>query len=182
MAAQIAKVPVFMSSMMQCPMVSACFDTSDKVLVLTANSETLKPLKRTLLNHCGFDVDDARFKIVGCQDVPGFEAVAEGGKVDVEKVTPGIVSLVLQTLKAEKNLRAILLECTELPAYADALRRATSLPVFDAITCADFFISAHKDNPRFGFNQWQNDWDGHIQEYKFGQNLTPAEKARVQSS
>ena len=106
---------------------------------------------------------------------------------------------------------------TELPPYADALRDETGLPVFDAITNADFFISSRrvplkqhdvaghrawlmnililfvflspvhkvsglsaqdmcsvvaaisiwpchmadtKDNPRFGFNQWQLGWDG----------------------
>lgn len=35
-----------------------------------------------------------RFIIIGCEDVEGFEAVAEGGKVDVERVTPGIVAKV----------------------------------------------------------------------------------------
>ena len=33
---------------------------------------------------------------------------------------------------------------TELPPYADAIRDETGLPVFDAITNADFFISARK--------------------------------------
>ena len=35
---------------------------------------------------------------------------------------------------APRNIRAILLECTELPPYADALRYHTGLPVWDAIT------------------------------------------------
>ena len=34
----------------------------------------------------------------------------------------------------------MLLECTELPPYADALRYSTGLPVYDAITCADMFV------------------------------------------
>ena len=33
-----------------------------------------------------------------------------------------------------RMIRAILLECTELPPYADALRYHTGLPVWDAIT------------------------------------------------
>merc|ERR1719326_2273183 len=77
LAREIATVPVFMSSMVQCPMISVAFDKYDKVLILTANSETLKPQKDTLLNACGFDVDDTRFLIRGCQDVPGFDAVAK---------------------------------------------------------------------------------------------------------
>merc|ERR1739848_610411 len=95
-----------------------------------------------------------------------------GDKVDVEYVTPGIVKMAKDLLKRQPTIRAILLECTELPPYSDALRQATGLPVWDAITCADFFISARKDNPRFGLNEWQNPWDQVHEEYKWGQNLS----------
>merc|ERR1712070_363779 len=176
-ARDVATVPCFMSSMVQCPMVSVAFDKYDKILILTANSATLKPQKDTLLNACGFDVDDTRFLIMGCQDVPGFDAVAKGEAVDVEYVTPGIVKMTKDILERQPSIRAIILECTELPPYSDALRQATGLPVWDAITNADFFISARKDNPRFGLNAWQTEWDGQVDEYEWGQNLTAAQKA-----
>mmetsp|Transcript_84252 Transcript_84252/g.247135 ORF Transcript_84252/g.247135 Transcript_84252/m.247135 type:complete len:446 (+) Transcript_84252:114-1451(+) len=181
-ASEIASVPVFMSSMVQCPMVSVAFDKYDKIIILTANSKTLKPQKETLLSRCGFDVDDARFIIYGCQDVPGFDAVDKGEKVDVEYVTPGMVKMTKDILKKDPTIRAIVLECTELPPYADALRKSTGLPVFDAITCADFFISARKDNPRFGLNQWQNDWDGVVNEYELGGNLSADQRGRLQNA
>merc|ERR1711972_761474 len=158
-AREVATVPCFMSSMVQCPMVSVAFDKYDKILILTANSKTLKPQKDALLNHCGFDVDETRFVIAGCQDIPGFDAVEKGEKVDVEFVTPGMVKMVQGIQKQQPAIRAILLECTELPPYADALRKEIGLPVWDAITCCDFFVSSRKDNPRFGLNQWQCDWD-----------------------
>merc|ERR1719329_1643797 len=176
-AREVATVPCFMSSMVQCPMVSVAFDKYDKILILTANSATLKPQKDTLLNSCGFDVDDTRFLIYGCQDVPGFDAVAKGEAVDVEFVTPGVVKMTKDILQRQPSIRAILLECTELPPYSDALRQATGLPVWDAITNADFFISARKDNPRFGLNDWQTEWDGEVDEYEWGQNLTAEQKA-----
>merc|ERR1719229_526672 len=82
-----------------------------------------------------------------------------------------------EILMKEPTIRAVIMECTELPPYADALRAEFNLPVFDAITCADFFVSARKDNPRFGLNQWQNDWDGTVDEtYELGANL--GDKAR----
>merc|ERR1719329_789660 len=180
-ARQVATVPCFMSSMVQCPMVSVAFDKYDKILILTANGATLKPQKDTLLSQCGFDVDDSRFIIMGCQDVPGFDAVSLGEKVDVEIVTPGIVKMTMGILNRQPAIRAIILECTELPPYADALRRATNLPVWDAITNADFFISARKDNPRFGLNDWQSAWDGKVDEYQFGQNLTAEQKAATKN-
>jgi len=64
-ARDVANIPVFMSSMVQCPLVSVAFDKYDKILILTANAATLKPQKDTLLNSCGFDVDDTRFLIYG---------------------------------------------------------------------------------------------------------------------
>jgi Asp/Glu/hydantoin racemase len=175
-ARQVASIPVFMSSMVQCPMISLAFDKYDKVLILTANSATLKPQKDVLLSHCGFNVDDNRFLIIGLQDVPGFDAVEKGQKVDVEFVTPGIVEKARKILKANPKIRAICLECTELPPYADALRKEFKLPVFDAITNCDFFIAAFQDNPRFGLNNWQTDWDQHVNEYTFGQNLNDKQK------
>ena len=53
----------------------------------------------------------------------------------------GIVARVTAILR-RTPVRAILCECTELPAFSDALRTATSLPVFDVVTCLDFFHSA----------------------------------------
>jgi hypothetical protein len=37
-----------------------------------------------------------------------------------------------------------------LPPYADALRYHTGLPVWDAITAADFYVTAFRDEPPFG--------------------------------
>merc|ERR1719387_2713323 len=99
LARKIASKPVFMSSMCQCPAVACAFDPNDKILILTANAESLKPQKEVLMNNCGFDVNEDRFLIVGCQNVPGFDAVAKGEKVPLEVVQPGIIKLTMQVLQ-----------------------------------------------------------------------------------
>merc|ERR1719265_517058 len=157
-------------------MIACAFDPRDQILVLTANSASLKPQKEVLLSQCGFNVDDDRFIIVGCQDVPGFDAVARGEAVPIQTVQPGIVKVALEALRERPKIAAILLECTELPPYSDALRQATCLPVWDAITGADFYINAYKDNPRFGINDWQTQWDEEQEEYSFGANLIDKDK------
>ena len=93
------------------------------------------------------------------------------------RVTPGIVKLASEAVAKNPKIRAILLECTELPPYADSLRRALKMPVLDvpcsnarlllvrppltapvvaqvldAITLVDFFHSAVTDNPVFGID------------------------------
>jgi len=77
------------------------------------------------------------------------------------------------------DLRAFLLECTELPPYADAIRAATRLPVYDAITCCNFFVAGRQDNCIFGLNSWQEKWDGVQDQYVFGQNLDAEEMAKI---
>jgi len=179
LARKIASAPVFMSSMCQCPLIAAAFEESDQIMIMTANDVSLGPQKDVLLETCGFNVNAKRFVIVGCQDVPGFDAVAKGEAVPLEEVQPGIVKLALKTLENNPSIASILLECTELPPYADALRAATCLPVWDAVTAADFYVSAYKDNPRVGIGGWQEKWNNKPEDYRFGQNLIDEDRARL---
>ena len=84
--------------------------------------------------------------MVGCEDVPGFEAVALGNAVDSVLVEKGVVTLARETLLQHPNLCAFLFECTELPAFSSAVRRATCLPVWDAITGANFIMAGCKND------------------------------------
>lgn len=93
LARQHTKKPVLMSSLVQLPSVTAAFAHHEQIAVFTANSRTLEPMHDLIARTCGVRVEDERFVIVGCQDVPGFEAVELGGKVNTKKVQPGIVNL-----------------------------------------------------------------------------------------
>lgn len=69
-----------------------------QVAIFTANSESLHPMLDEIAEACGVSVSDKRYVIVGCETVPGFEAVALGEKVDTKKVQPGIVALAKKTI------------------------------------------------------------------------------------
>jgi len=179
LARQATNKPVFMSALAQLPAVTAAFGNEELIAIFTANGSTLKPMEPMICDECGVNVEEQRYVIVGCEDVPHFEAVARGEKVDVDKVTPGMIAKARDVLATYPNIRAILLECTELPPYADALRKETGLPVYDAITACDFFMMGVQDNERFGLQDWQVVWDGQQEEYTFAQNLTEEEKAAL---
>eukprot|EP00747_Dinoflagellata_sp_TGD_P124872 gnl/TRDRNA2_/TRDRNA2_174068_c0_seq2.p1 gnl/TRDRNA2_/TRDRNA2_174068_c0~~gnl/TRDRNA2_/TRDRNA2_174068_c0_seq2.p1 ORF type:complete len:192 (+),score=43.24 gnl/TRDRNA2_/TRDRNA2_174068_c0_seq2:2-577(+) len=170
---------IAMSSLAQLPAVTCAYAANEKIAIFTANGKTLAPMRDLIRDECGVDPGEKRYIIVGCQDVPGFEAVAAGEKVDTAKVTPGMVLKARQVLQQHPELRAFCFECTELPPYSDAVRQATGLPVYDSITACDFFMCGFQDNKRFGLNDWQKDWDGQQADYKFGANLTAEERSRL---
>ena len=176
MAREITHIPVFMSSLCQLPAVTCAYSANEQIIILTANSKTLEPMRDLIRVECGVDTQDQRYHIVGCEDVDGFEAVAFGEKVDTKKVEPGVVKKAMEALEMYPDSRAFLLECTELPPYSDAIRFKTGLPVFDAITGCNFFIGGFQNDVKFGLENWQCEWDGTQDEYDFGDNLADDEK------
>merc|ERR1712127_876950 len=94
---------------------------------------------------------------------------------------PGMVKKAKDTIKKYPNVRAFMFECTEMPPYADAIRHATGMPVYDSITSCNSFMSGLLDNTRFGLVGWQKEWDGTQEDYKFGQHLCAAEKEKLQT-
>lgn len=150
----MCSVPCFVSALLQAPMLSSLFAADELVLVLTANGPALAAELPHLLSMSGVSsaADQKRFVVAGCEGLPGFEAVALGQKVNVAKVMPHCVKLVQSKIREMPKIRAILLECTELPPYADAIRHATSLPVLDSITLVDYFHGAISENPYFGID------------------------------
>ena len=175
-AREITHIPVFMSSLCQLPAVTCAYSANEQIIILTANSKTLEPMRDLIRVECGVDTQDQRYHIVGCEDVDGFEAVAFGEKVDTKKVEPGVVKKAMEALEMYPDSRAFLLECTELPPYSDAIRFKTGLPVFDAITGCNFFIGGFQNDVKFGLENWQCEWDGTQDEYDFGDNLADDEK------
>ena len=175
-AREITHIPVFMSSLCQLPAVTCAYSANEQIIILTANSNTLEPMRDLIRVECGVDTQDQRYHIIGCEDVDGFEAVAFGEKVDTKKVEPGVVKKAMEALEMYPDSRAFLLECTELPPYSDAIRLKTGLPVFDAITGCNFFIGGFQNDVKFGLENWQCEWDGTQDEYDFGDNLADDEK------
>jgi len=176
---QTTKIPVFMSSLAQLPAITCAFGKDEMIAIVTANGATLRPMKDLIRDECGVDVNDGRFIVIGAQDVPGFEAVANGDHVDYAKTEPGMVALAKKTLKDNPRVKAFLFECTELPQFSDAVRHETGVPVWDAITSCDMFMEGYQDNARFGRPEFRKDETNRKDAYTYGSNLTPEQKAKL---
>lgn len=131
------KVPVFMSSLLQLPMVSALLGPDRTIGVITANSIKLG---NRLLELSGVPAE-RRIAVKGLQDVPEWQKTVrdQGPYLDTDAVQAEVVKLAKELQAENPNMGAIVLECSLLPVYANAVQEATGLPVFDFINVIDFF-------------------------------------------
>jgi len=144
-------VPVFMSSLMQVPLVLSMLRSNQKLAVLVANGETVGD---RLLEPVGI-IGEARERCVfrGLEDKEHFRSVFldEIGEVDVGRVEQEMVQTAHEVLEEEPSVAAYVFECSDMPPYSAAVQRATGLPVFDWIGFINYVHHAVVRRPYQGF-------------------------------
>lgn len=122
-------VPVFMSGLLQLPLIRQGLKPDQSIGVISASGTSLT--RRHMEIACwGGDVP---VTIRGLEDKPAFKAAVHDqvGTLDFEAVESEVVGEALSIQRDHPETGAILLECTDLPPYAEAVQKATGLPVFD---------------------------------------------------
>jgi Asp/Glu/hydantoin racemase len=124
-------VPVFTSSLLQVPLARTLIRSDQKIGIITARKQSL-----TFAHFAGVGIQDYPLAIVGMEDAEEFSAVFIQGRqvLDAEKCRCEVQSAAYNLMRAHPQVGAIVLECTNMPPYADTVRKATGLPVFDAVT------------------------------------------------
>jgi hypothetical protein len=144
-------IPVFLSSLMQVPLVLSMLRSDQKLAVLVANGQTVGD---RLLEPVGI-VGGARERCVfrGLEDKDHFRSVflEETGELDVARVEAEMVQTAQEVREEDPAVAAYLLECSDMPPYAHALQRATGLPVFDWIGFINYVHHAVVSRPYRGF-------------------------------
>jgi hypothetical protein len=133
------RVPVFTSSLLQLPFIERTLRPRDRIGILTADAGNLT---EEHLRRAGGDV--GRLTVCGLENEPFFrEAIFSGsGRMEVEKVEAEVVAQARRMTTADPAIRAVLLECSNLPPYAAAVQRAVGLPVYDFVTMIHHVQSA----------------------------------------
>ncbi|WP_343079605.1 aspartate/glutamate racemase family protein [Ostreiculturibacter nitratireducens] len=135
MAAELP-VPVFMSSLLQLPLVARGLSRGQAVGIISASAASLTP------RHMEIALGGAEvaFHITGLEDRPAFKAAVHDqcGELDFDAVEADVVAAACDLVAAHPEIGALLFECTDLPPYAHAVQKATGLPVFDASTLVNF--------------------------------------------
>ena len=140
---QLAKelpVPVFMSSLLQIPFISRMLAPGDKIGIITSERKSLKEQHLLL---AGVE-NTNQTKVAGMEDQRHFHDAIhlQKGELDFEKVEEEVVQVATRLVKEDEKIKAILLECTDLPPYAAAVQETVNLPVFDFITMMNYVFSA----------------------------------------
>ena len=129
-------VPVATSSLMQVPWVQATLPPGKRVGVVTVSKGSLTPAH---LAAAGVPLD---VPVVGTEGGREFFRVliqAQAVDMDVDLAEQDILEAGRALVAAHPEVGAIVLECTNMPPYAAALREAVGLPVYDIYSMITWF-------------------------------------------
>ncbi|MBN1334105.1 MAG: aspartate/glutamate racemase family protein [Synergistales bacterium] len=133
-------VPVFTSSLMQIPFVLRTLKEGQSVVVITARKASLTPLH---FKNCGVAASDP-VHVMGMEEWQEWEKVLDSKVpvVDMDLIEKEIIEAGFLAKKQYPDVGAFVLECTDMPPFARAIREATGLPVFDFITLVNYVNEA----------------------------------------
>jgi Asp/Glu/hydantoin racemase len=122
------RVPVATSSLLQVPWVQATLPPGRRVGVITVSASSLTPRH---LEAAGVPADTPFIGTENGQEF--FRVLIRGEKqdMDVALAARDILDAGRTLLARHPDIGAIVLECTNMPPYAHALREALGVPVFD---------------------------------------------------
>lgn len=129
-------VPVATSSLMQVPWVQATLPPGRRVGLVTVSGANLTPAH---LAAAGVPAD---IPVVGTEGGREFFRVlikAEKDDMDVALAEQDILDAGRDLLARHPDIGAVVLECTNMPPYAAALRDALDVPVYDIYSLISWF-------------------------------------------
>jgi len=132
-------VPVMMSSLLLLPLIARLIGPDAKVGVVASSTKGLKNGHLALAGAA-----ETPIALATMDGRPYFRAAigSQTGELDFEKVEAEVVDTVRGLVAENPDIRAILLECVDMPPYAHAVQAALDLPVFDITILIEFAASA----------------------------------------
>ncbi len=143
--------PFFSSSLMMLPMIVRSMPKNKKVGVVTANGALLR--SGPAMENCGLSPEDKAKRVVieGCENDKEFAAaMACTGTYNAARFEADVLSGVKRLMKKDKNIGAIMLECTELSPHAVAVQKMVKMPVWDYTSLTNWIYSGCVRRPFVG--------------------------------
>jgi aspartate/glutamate racemase len=133
--ADAVEVPCYASSLIQVPMVHRMLRPDQRVGLLVARERTF-----TRRHLQGVGAGHVPVCVAGMDNQPEFREViieARRGDLDVDRLGREVLDQARRLARANPDLGAVVIECTDLVPYAHAVQRQLGLPVFDIVTLTD---------------------------------------------
>lgn len=121
-------VPVATSSLMQVPWVQAMLPPGKRVGVITVSAGSLTPAH---LAAAGVPADTPFVGTEGGAEFFRVLVLGEKQDMDVDLAARDILDAGRTLMRRHPEVGAVVLECTNMPPYAHALRQALGVPVYD---------------------------------------------------
>lgn len=139
--ADAVDVPVFVSSLLQAPLIRACLPKGKVVGVFT---ERAKHLNDDHFKGVGWSVEDIPTMVQGMPEDAVFPATYIGGRreLDTDVLRAEMLAMTDAFLDRCKNPGAILFECTNMCPFSRDVAMRSGLPVFDINTLINWYFTA----------------------------------------
>jgi hypothetical protein len=138
--ADAVDLPVCTSSLLQVPVVLRMLGRGAAVGIVTADQ---RHLTWAHLEQAGITRSMPVF-ITGIEDVGEFKKVRQDpdAVLDVARFKEEVIGTVRNLVRQHPGIRAIVVECTDLPPCSEAIRRELGIPVFDYVTLLNWVHAA----------------------------------------
>lgn len=145
--AEAVDVPVYLSSLLQAPIIEMGLKHDQKIAVFAADGASITD---ELLAHVGAKPDRLIVQNVG--DLDSFAPIRWGKTtLDNGKLAADLQEIALGLVREHPEIGAFLLECSDLPPYAADIQAATGLPVYDFITLINWVHHSVVQQPYYGY-------------------------------
>lgn len=127
-------VPVATSSLLQVPLVLQLLQPHQSIGIMTANGKTLTSAH---LSAVGIGTElQRRVKVIGIEHTAHLYGVltTNGAELNQSVAQAEVVGVAKQAVQDNPDIGAFVLECTNLPPYATAIKASTGRPVWDAVS------------------------------------------------
>lgn len=126
-------VPVFLSSLLQLPLIARTIKPRQRIAILTAFTARLTP---EVLRLAGLP-DGVEVAVTSIENTPEFLNMA-AEDLDKDAFEANMLKAAQSLFDAHDDIGALLLECAVFTPYAAALQKRFGVPVYDFISLIDY--------------------------------------------
>lgn len=139
------EIPAFLSSLLELPRLAQSLKDDDTVAIITASGGSLK---KEDLEFAGWKDSDPDPFIYGMDQYKAFREpfIEDCGVVDIDAMKKASADLANILRNNHPNLKAVLLECADLPPYASIFESITNVPVYSFYTMIMHRMKNYPDN------------------------------------